>query len=181
MIGTMAAIAIAAGVGGGSAASNIYASKKAGDTNKAALAQEERDSARQEALQREQMQVDQRRWDDYLKVHEPIWAGAGNTLKTLYELAGQGGQGPSGPVGPRPSSAPPPSNAMLTPTSMAPNTGGANLHEMATGMAPTNIGAQAFQQTRQPTPQPGSNMPSLQDILAMATRYGGGAPQMGVA
>lgn len=124
MIGTAAALAIALGSAGATAASNIYGTKKAAETNKRSLEATERDSvraadlerestrellafqreeaARRDAARQQAMEFDRQRWGDYTRIHEPHWQMGSGVLQSLTGLAGvKGGPAPRpGPSGP---------------------------------------------------------------------------------
>lgn len=80
-IGTAAALAIGLGSAGASAASGMYGAKVAGRENRRAIEAQERESVRQS-------QIDQQRWSDYVRIHEPIWNTGGDVLRSLTRLAG---------------------------------------------------------------------------------------------
>lgn len=112
-------IALAIGAAG-SAASSIYSAKRAGDTNNRALAAQERDAARQAQLDERRIAIDQQRWNDYVRIHEPIWNIGGGALRNLAGMAGvpmaSSGRGPTAAPampsgGPGPGTMPPAAGA----------------------------------------------------------------------
>lgn len=165
-VATSTAIAIA---GAASAGASAYGAHRAGSTNDKALKADERDAIRQEALQREAMAADKVRWNDYVRVHEPIWGTAGNTLHSLQSLAGMAGEN-------APSIAPPaytPPNAGGAPPPGAGNNGAVPRGSVATGAAPTSQGRRLFDATR--VPMAGPQRMSLTDLMNMAAQLGGAA------
>lgn len=150
--------AIALGVAAGTAGSGIYGAHRAGSTNDKALALDERDSVRQEKLAREAMAADQARWKDYLRVHEPIWAGAGNTLRSLYDLAGVSGA---------------PSGSVPTPT-LSPGDGGGDLAVPPRGPIAGQPPGARPRGSRLRAQQPGIAPMSLADLLNLAAMAGPG-------
>ena len=149
-IGTTAAIIIGLSAAGGKAASDIYAAKKAGNTNDKALAAQERDSLRGQQMYEQGLALDKQRWADYVRVHEPHWQTGNQVLGNLYDLAGyQGGappmQTPQQPMGPGPAG-------------MAP--------------APGSTAQVSTPQAGMPMPRrqqgpPPSNVPSIADLMLM--------------
>lgn len=136
-ITTAIALALAAG---GSAATSIYQSKRAGDSNERAIdAQAEADRRAQENeryavdQQREEAELerrwyaeqeqarrdyDQERWDDYIQVNQPYWAVGNQAFVKLSDMAGlPGGVAPGVPqVGSAPQGTSGPSRRALPPS-----------------------------------------------------------------
>lgn len=101
-------IALAIGAGGATAG-QIYATRTAGKQNRRAMEASERsdvraetldqdrlklereDQARRERLYKEAVQLDRERWQDYLRINEPIWRQGAGVLENLYGIAGAGG------------------------------------------------------------------------------------------
>lgn len=163
-------IPIALAIGGAaSAGAGVYAAHRAGSTNDKALAAEERDSVRQQGLQREAMAADKARWDDYVRVHEPIWGTAGNTLHSLQQLAGMSGE--NAPSMQTPAYAP------QTGGTPPPGGGGTAVPRgpTATGSVPSGAGRRIFDATRVPTAgQPRMSLMDLLNMAQMATAAGSG-------
>lgn len=115
-------LAIAALVG--STASQVYGTKTAGKQNRRALEAGERSDTRAAAIEaarvaeerrslderlkfdREESQRkkemydlavarDDQRWQDYLRINEPMWRQGTGVLGSLYDIAGMGGQAPA--------------------------------------------------------------------------------------
>ena len=151
---------------GGSTAVSVYQARSTNKTNQRSLELDERNARREEGLARAAMEQDRARWDDYLRVHEPIWSGAGTTLRSLYGLAGL--EAPSaGPAIPAPGSPPPPpGTGIAVPRRRSPP-------DLAAGPRTGRLPARA----RRPLqPQVSSRIPSLAEIAQMASLGSAGAP-----
>ena len=164
-------IGIALGVTGAvTAASSAYGSKKAGDVNKKSLEASERSDVTAAAIEREKMAADDRRWNDYLRVHEPIWGMGQQTLGTLYDLAGYKGGGPSMAAPQRPAPGPP-GDSPSVPPGARPRPG-----------APVSRGRTLYDLTRQPATMPmpqgggGQTLTDLMNMVSTARQFGGRQP-----
>src|SRR3972149_11387385 len=98
MIGTAAAIALAATTGA-QTASSIYSTRRAGAINERAIdaqAASEAEALRldqqrinQEAAGREQYyNFEQQRWNDYVQAHQPYWNVGQQAFNSMADLAG---------------------------------------------------------------------------------------------
>jgi hypothetical protein len=108
-LGTAAALAIALGSAGATAASNIYSTRSAAGINRRSLDlqatsdQQAADEARatreaSERLERDRMAaaeaarqdaiaLDKQRWNDYVTAHTPQWQAGQRILQSLFEMA----------------------------------------------------------------------------------------------
>lgn len=174
-IGAGVALAIGLGSAGASAATSIYSSHKAGSVNEKSLAAQAKADADAAAIEREKiaanerarkdaMAVDQQHWNDYVRVHEPIWQTGQQAYRSLLDLA-NGGSARSQPALPQPSAMP--SGAPMS----APPPASRSLMDLATGSgpssAPVSPGRMAAAMPMPATPN-ASGM-SLMDLAKFAT------------
>ena len=165
------AATIAAGAG---VAQNVYATRTASKQNNRALDAEERDAERSAALEREDrasreqayqkaLDADQRKWEDYVRVHEPYWQTGREALGRLQDLAGlsKSPQGASGTAPPG-----------RQPLQSVPRASGGPMGSPV-GLS---AGRRAFQATRMPIPQSGGGQ-SLQSLMEIARMFPESGPQ----
>lgn len=200
----------------GSTVTGLHSTRAARKTNEQAIAAGERSDTLQAQLERErlaeetrlrnaelaeiraareaQLQRDRERWQDYLRVNEPIWRAGAGVLGSLYDIAGFGGG--AAPAYAAPSSTPPPSTGLPPAgTTGAPpmrggdvGMGGAGLADLMAGTAGVPMRrplvrpqpAKSFGRRAQLVGPSAPHAPSLQDLMALASMTGrGGRDRIG--
>ena len=186
-LGTKAIIALVLGTAGASAATNIYAAKRAGDTNRRSLDASERSDQRALAFEREEaarkerqyqseaawrekatqqaIDLDKQRWADYVAIHRPHWQLGASTLSSLYDLAGFTG-GETAPAA-MPTGGPP--GTMAPAGTGAPPSAGLPPVPPDAGRVAAATRLAGVQPQTTPIPQ-GSGM-SLADLMALANTW----------
>ena len=192
IVGTAAAIAIGAGLFGGTTAAGIYSSRSAANVNRRSIDAQERSDQRAADLEAQRLaeerrqydaavQRDRERWADYTRVWEPHWQMGQGVLGSLYNMAGlqPGAPGPSAP-----SALPPgtggaaPTSASLADLALQPDASGVFAMPPASGstLPVTSRHLARSQRPRRPI-QPMAEMPTprgmgLSELMALADMAG---------